>query len=150
MKAYLRKRKNAKTYYCLLKWQENGKQKSKEVSTNVPIHGNNKRKAEKRCEEIRKEYESKYERNKITVTDIAFTDYLAEWFEQNRHMWKPTTIYGYDKNINRHIIPYFKKKNLKLIDVEPRHIQSYYNSMLDNGLSPTSVRRHHANSRRAL
>ena len=55
MKAYLRKRKNAKTYYCLLKWQENGKQKSKEVSTNVPIHGNNKRKAEKRCEEIRKE-----------------------------------------------------------------------------------------------
>ena len=37
MKAYLRERKNAKCYYCLLKWNEGGETKSKEISTGVPI-----------------------------------------------------------------------------------------------------------------
>lgn len=150
MKAYLRERTSAKTYYCLLKWQENGKQKSREVSTGIPIKGNNKRKAEKKCEEIRRKYEDKYERNKVNVSDILFTDYLSEWFNQNKRMWKQTTVYGYDKVINRHIIPYFKDKRIRLIDLAPKDIQGYYNSLLDKGLSPATVKRHHANIRKAL
>lgn len=44
MKAYLREKKKAKTYYCILKWtDENGTPCSKEVTTGVPIQGNNKR-----------------------------------------------------------------------------------------------------------
>ena len=150
MNVYLRKRKNAKTYYCLLKWQENGKTKSKEVSTGIPIKGNNKRKAEKICEEIRAEYEIKYERNKVVVSEILFIDYLTDWLERNRHLWKPTTYYGYKKVINTHIIPYFDKQQVKLIDLTPQHIQRYYNYLLDNGLSPVTVKRHHANIRKAL
>ena len=150
MKAYLRKRASAKTYYCLLKWQVNGKQKSKEVSTGIPIEGNNKRKAEKRCEEIRQEYEQKYEKYKVEITDILFTDYLSDWLNQNKRIWKKTTYYGYDRVINTHIIPYFKSKHIRLIDLAPRDVQSYYNSLLDKGLSPATVKRHHSNIRKAL
>ena len=150
MKAYLRTRENAKCYYCLLKWQEDGRQRSKEVSTNVPIKGNNKRKAEKKCEMIRQEYEKKYEINKIDVCDILFTDYMEQWLESQKRLLKPSTYYGYDKVINNHIIPFFKPKKLKLIDVVPKHIQDYYNSMLDKGLSSGTVKKHHANIRKAL
>ena len=80
MKAYLRTRKNAKCYYCLLKWQENGVQRSKEVSTGIPIKGNNKRKAEKKCEELCEEYEQKYELcSSISTKEMLFSDYMIEW-----------------------------------------------------------------------
>lgn len=151
MKAYLSKRRNAKTYYCLLKWQSgDGRWNTKEVSTGIPIKGNNMRKAEKKCDEIRREYEDKYERNKVNVSDILFTDYLSDWFEQNKHLWKQTTIYGYDRVINRHIIPFFSDKNIRLIDLAPKDIQAYYSSLFDNGLSSATVKRHHANIRKAL
>lgn len=150
MKSYLRKRTSAKTYYCLLKWQENGKQKSKEVSTGIPVKGNNKRKAEKKCEEIRQQYEKMYETNKIDVSDTLFTDYLKEYLESQKRLLKPSTYYGYCMIMNNHIIPYFKPKKLKLIDVTPKHIQDYYNLMLDRGLSPATVKRHHANIRKSL
>ena len=150
MKAYLRTRKTASTYYCLLKWMEGGKQRSKEISTGIPIKGNNKRKAEKKCEEIRQQYEKTYETNNINVSDILFTDYLLEWLESQKRLLKPSTLYGYSMIMKNHITPYFKPKKLKLIDVTPKHIQDYYNFLLDKGLCPASVKRHHANIRKAL
>lgn len=150
MKAYLRIRKTASTYYCLLKWMEGGKQRSKEVSTGIKIKGNNKRKAEQKCEEIRQKYEKKYETDNITVSDILFTDYLLEWLDSQKRLLKPSTLYGYNMIMKNHIIPYFEPKKLKLIDVAPKHIQDYYNFLLDRGLSASSVKRHHANIRKAL
>ena len=151
MKAYLRTRKNAKCYYCLLKWQSEGKQQTKEISTGIEINGNNKRKAEKRCEEIRKEYEEKYENTMLgSNRDILFTDYLLEWLESVKRIIKPTTYYGYSNNLRKHIIPYFKKQNVRLIDLTPTHIQRYYNQKLDEGLCANTVKRHHANIRKAL
>lgn len=150
MKAYLRVRKTAATYYCLLKYQEGGKQRSKEISTGIPIKGNNKRKAEKKCEEIRQQYEKMFETNKIDVSDVLFIDYLQEWLDSQKRLLKPSTYYGYSMIMKNHIIPFFKPKKLKLIDVTPKHIQDYYNFMLDSGLNPSTVKRHHANIRKAL
>lgn len=150
MRAYLRTRKTAVTYYCLLKYQEGGKQKSIEVSTGIQIKGNNKRKAERKCEEIRQQYEKMYETNKIDVSDTLFVDYLAEYLKSQKRFLKQSTYYGYEMIVNNHIIPYFKPKRLRLIDVTPKHIQDYYNLMLDKGLSPATVKRHHANIRKAL
>lgn len=43
VKAYLREKKNSKCYSCILKWEEGGKPRSKELSTGIEIKGNNKR-----------------------------------------------------------------------------------------------------------
>lgn len=150
MKAYLVKRKNAKCYYCLLKWQENGEPKSKEVSTKVPVKGNNKRKAESVCEEIRQEYEQKYEKSKVKVCNLLFIDYYKKWLESRRRELEESTYYGYEQAMLNHIIPYFEPLKIKLIDITAEDIQDYYNSKLDIGLSPNTVRRHHANIRKAL
>lgn len=150
MKAYLRIKKNSPYYYCLLKWQEGDKTKSKEVSTGIPTKGNNKRKAELARDKLREEYETKYEKNRVSVCDILFTEYYEEWLEQQKRVKKPTTYYGYEKIYFNHIKPYFEQFKLKLIDITPKHIQDYYNFKIDDGLSVNTVKKHHANIRKSL
>lgn len=150
MKAYLRIKKNSPYYYCVLKWQHGDKMKSKELSTGIPVKGNNKRKAEQKKEELKRQYEQKYEKNNVDVSEILFADYLKQWLESQKMILKPTTYYGYEGIMNKHIFPYFSPRKLKLLDVTPKHIQDYYNKKTDEGLSASTVKRHHANIRKAL
>ena len=57
VKAYLREKKSSKCYSCIIKWEEDGISKSKEISTGIEIKGNNKRLAKIRVEELREEFE---------------------------------------------------------------------------------------------
>lgn len=151
MKAYLRERKNAKCYYCILKWENGGESYKKEVSTGVPIKGNNKREAKQRMEEIREEYEKKYEVAKIILfQNMTFDQFMLQWLENQKPFIKQTTYYGYESIIKNHIIPYFKPYNILLPDLTAQHIQGYYNYKLKQGLSANTVKRHHANIRKAL
>lgn len=151
MKAYLREKKNAKCYYCILKWKENGKIRSKEISTGVPIKGSNKRKAKAKAEELCREYALKYEGVGAAMgADMTFDEYLLRWLENQKRFLRETTFYGYSLAINKHIIPYFKPLHLKLADIAPQHIQAYYNYALDKGLSANTVKHHHVNIRKAL
>ena len=43
MKSYLRIKENSGFYRCALTWYEGGKLRRKEISTGIPIKGNNKR-----------------------------------------------------------------------------------------------------------
>lgn len=151
VKAYLRERKNAKCYYCILKWDENGKIQTKEVSTGVPIKGNNKREAKQRVEEIRQAYKEKIKVQKIeTNQNLTFDQYIAEWLEGQKNFLKPTTYYGYEIVLNTHIIPYFRELKILLSDLTPKDIQTYYNYKLKQGLSANTIKHHHANIRKAL
>lgn len=151
MKAYLRTQDKARCYYCILKWEENGKTRTKELSTGVPIKGNNKRKAEQRVEELRREYEEKYEKNKVVFAkDVLFSDYMIKWLENLKPDIRQTTYEGYWNTVYNHIVPYFEPTKLTVQDIEPMHIQDYYNSKREAGLAPSSIKRHHANIRKAL
>lgn len=151
MKAYLRIKPNAKCYYCILKWDEAGKKKSKELSTGIQIKGNNKRKAEKKMEKIRKEYEEKIEIQKVVpFQKMFFDEYMEAWLDRAKNVLKPTTYYSYGNVVKNHIIPYFKSKRILLSELVPQHIQSYYDYLLDKGLSAGTIKKHHANIRKAL
>lgn len=152
MKAYLIENKpKARCYFCKLKWKENGIWKAKEISTQIPLKGNNKRKAEKAVENIKREYEQKMEIQKIIpFQKLTFDEYMNEWLLSQKLYLKPTTYYGYQNIINKHIIPYFKPMQINLTDLASRHIQAYYNKKLEEGLSASTIKRHHANIRKAL
>ena len=153
MKSYLRIKENSGFYRCALTWYEGGKLRRKEISTGIPIKGNNKRKAEQRCEEIRQEYEQKYDGLNLSscrANEVTFDEYMESWLETEKRFIRETTYYGYKKVVTRHIVPYFKDKKILLIDLSPMHLQEYYNFKLDNGLSAATVRRHHANIHKAL
>ena len=59
VKAYLREKKSSKCYSCIIKWEEDGISKSKEISTGIEIKGNNKRLAKFRVENSEKNSKAK-------------------------------------------------------------------------------------------
>ena len=152
MEAKLNIRKNAKCYYVRLTWYDaNGKRKQTEVSTGIPAEGDNKRKAKKKMEEIKEEYKKKYETtNLIDTHNILFSEYMGIWLENHKRNIRKSTYEGYKGMIESQIIPYFEKKGIALIDLQPIHIDSYYSHLIKNGRSANTVRHHHANIRKAL
>lgn len=75
---------------------------------------------------------------------------MIQWLDTQRHFIKPSTYYGYKNTVNNHIVPYFRKRRIRLRDLLPIHIQNYYNYMLDEGVSVNTVKHHHANIRKSL
>lgn len=152
MKAYLRQKSNSSYYYCLLKWKDSdGNWHRKETSTRIPIKGNNKRRAEKYCEELRKQYEEKYECCKYTpVRDMMYSDYILFWLDNHKYNIRKSTYEGYRRTIKRHIIPYFKEIGVTVEQVEPHHIKKLYAMLMDEGLSANTVKHCHANIRKSL
>ncbi len=58
------------------------------------------------------------------------------------------TVRGYQTNINKHIIPYIGK--IPMLKLMPKDIQGLYFTLLNEGLSPTTVRYVHNNIHKAM
>ena len=139
--------KNSK-YHVMLSWKHHGKRKQKSVGTGIPVQGNNRRSAEQKRKEILAEWEDKVASN---FKEILFSDYLIEWLEIARYSIEETTYSGYVRTINNQIAPYFAKRKIKLHDLKPHHIQSFYGwKMKTSGVSGNTIRRYHANVHRSL
>lgn len=115
-------------------------------STGVKAIRGNKRKAEQRMNEIL----SKYEDNPTMFDKIDFTHYIKIWLNDAKNHIDLITYEGYSQYANKHIIPYFEPKKLKLQDVKLSDIESYYkyksvSGRLDGkqgGLSYRSIKLH--------
>lgn len=73
---------------------------------------------------------------------MYFDEYLLSWLSKQKNFLKPTTYYGYEGVIKKHIIPFFKPLKIPLFDLTSTHIQCYYNQKLEEGLSANTVKRH--------
>lgn len=137
--------KNGKYYAVINLTDINGKRKQKWISTGLEIKGN-KRKAEQILRDKIKEYELK---ENIIPTDILFSDYVLVWLDKKKPSIDKVTYQGYQTVINAHILPYFKHKGIKLIDLSRDDIQYYIDEKSKNGrtdgkggLSAKSVKSH--------
>lgn len=108
------------------------------------VHGT-KRQAQARLSEIlnslnRGEYR---EPSALTVAE-----YLDVWLrEYVRPNLRPRTAEGYGTIIRKHVLP--SLGHIRLADLSPRHIQSYYATLLDR-LSAQTVKHHHTLLHRAF
>ncbi|MEF2969106.1 site-specific integrase [Paenibacillus sp. M1] len=86
----------------------------------------------------------------VMKNDVTVADHLRRWMELYvQSNCEETTTYGYRNIIDNHMIPYMGA--VRLQDLQPAMIQQYYNMLeFQKGLSPNSVRRHHALLRKAL
>jgi len=136
------------TYYAVVRIPDDmGNEKQKWISTGVKVDGNNKREANRRLREI----VSDLEQQKITYSaDILLVDWINEWMEQKENEIRLNTWEGYQINVNKHIIPFFKLLKLTLQDITAQHIQSYYNKKLKAGQSANSIKKHSVILRGAL
>lgn len=123
------------------------------------IRRNINTKCEKKTEARKVQAEILTELNKghfIDMSKITFSEYMSKWLEDYAKINCETTTYeGYKVIIEKHIKPYFKE--LRLQELKPAHIQQYYDFLIKEGrkdgkggLSANTVKRHHANIRKAL
>lgn len=149
MNVCLTQKKDGKCWYAKLQWKDEvGNWKSKCVSTGIPTQGNNKRKAKKKAEEIRDEYEAYMlkERNKIHL----FTEYMLQWIEEHKRNIRASTYQSYKQSIEKVIIPYFVDKKIYLSELTTKDIQDFYNYILDSGKSANTVKHYHSYINKAL
>jgi integrase len=135
-------------YHIILSYKDNDeKRQTKSISTGLPVKGN-KRRAEIMLMESRKNFVLIQEE---VEEDVLFTDFIVNWLEMMKRSIEKTTYASYATCIKRRIVPYFTKKNIKLKDLTPKHIQDYYQYGLDvEKVSPNTIIHRHANIRKAL
>jgi integrase len=140
MTATLYKGDNRKNYTVLLRFKDvrTGKKCQKWVSTDIPIKGDNKRKAEARCREILTEHEKQ---GVVINNDIMFTVFIKEWLENLKPSINIVTYDGYKLIIDNQIIPFFEPLGLRVKDVLPLHIQMYVVHKIETA-SPNTARSH--------
>ena len=146
-------KKHGKYYAVLNLKDENGKRYQKWISTGITLKGKTREAEEFLAEQIKKFSDTKVRRDSI---DVAA--YFEEWLETADRDIRQNTYRGYRRNMENHIIPYFKEHKIKLDELTAMDLEDYYYSKLrpesnlvtGSALSPTTIRHHHQNISRAL
>ncbi|MDQ0086748.1 integrase [Paenibacillus anaericanus] len=84
---------------------------------------------------------------------LSFTTFLLDWLHNVViNTVETTTWESYELVLNKHVIPYVRTQlnDIQLNDLQPIHIQRYYDFKLASGLSGNTLRKHHANIKSAL
>ena len=140
--------RNGKFTAILSFYDESGKRRQKSVALGIPVKGN-KRKAQARLEELKREY-SLQEYAKLKEESPMFADFLQDWLKITAPTIERTTYQSYKGLISARLDPFFRKKKLRLCDVEPKHIRELHQSIFNDGCNANTVIHYHAVVRKAL
>lgn len=129
--------KSGNTYYCqaISFTDETGTRKKKWLCSGIKVQKGNKRKAEEILKEKEKEFFDTLSQTSTTATSDSplFLDYVKVWLSTKKNTVSQVTFEGYEQQIDLHIIPYFKDKNYRLVDMTEDIIQAFYNYKLSSG-----------------
>lgn len=139
-----------KIYQAVLSYKQDNKWKTKWVSTKVPAVKGNKKQAQAKLEEIRVRFQEEINSDHIEDEEILFIDYMKKRLKMIKASVEETTYNGYKGVVNGRLSDYFNDKKITLQDIKPKHIQEFYQYLLDEGLSGNTVKHYHANIRKAL
>lgn len=139
-----------KIYQAVLSYKQDNKWKTKWVSTKIQAVKGNKKLAQAKLEEIRKQFQEEINSDHIDNEEILFIDYMKKWLKMIKASVEETTYNGYKGVVNGRMTDYFQNKNITLQNIKPKHIQDFYQYLLDEGLSGNTVKHYHANIRKAL
>lgn len=144
--------RNGLWYMVLNLYDEDGKRRPKWIPTDLPVRGNRKR-AEAMLLAERAKY-VKPDKNGSAdglSAGMYFEDYMTTWYKLMRSNWAPTTYTGYRRQIEGVIAPYFRGKKIRLMDLQPEHLQEFYRYCIEErGVSGNTAIHYHANIHKAL
>ena len=139
-------------FHIRLSWTDaDGKRQRKSVSTGLPIKGNSKR-VDEMMRKIRREHEilvNRTEQDKPSPDEMFFADFMEEWLEAIRADVKLTTFGGYQLNVQRTIVPYFRDKGILLQELTADDINAFYSEQLKR-VKAMTIHKFHANISKAL
>lgn len=82
--------------------------------------------------------------------DILFADWLLQWLDKKALQVKINTFNAYSTQINHHIEPYFRSRQLHISEITPELLEKYYAYKSSMGLSGATLAKHHSNIHSAL
>lgn len=130
-------------------YDKSGQRRQKSESTGLPVKGN-KRRAQQMLDKRLKELAQQYA---ATLDDkrVLFLDFMRDWLDNvMAYKVKENTLEQYNPTFDRYISEYKPFHGLKLQDLTPPLLQSYYSEQVKAGLSPNTMRKHHANIHKYL
>ena len=134
-------------YYAVISYNDAlGKRKTKWFATGLPVKGN-KKKAEAFLNSKKMSFVPP-ERIQDDE-EILFADYMEKWLEIVKTSVTIVTYSSYSTMTKGVIIPYFRKKKIKLKELTARHIQEFYLEELKR-VKANSVIHYHAIIHKAL
>lgn len=139
------------TWYVVVSYKDEfGKPKTKWISTGLRVQ-NNKTKAKEEMKTILKnlELDKEITAEKEISQEVLFTDFLKSFLEIKKQQVEPITYNSYLKETEV-ITAYFKNMRLKLKDLKPYHIEGFYKSQYEKGLSGNTVLHFHILIRECL
>ena len=142
---------NHGTWYVVVSYKDEfGKPKTRWISTNLRVD-NNRTLAKKEMNKILKNLDmsKEIEQTKDISTDVFFIDFLFRFLEVKKQQVEPMTYTNYTKQAKQ-IAKYFNNMKLKLKDLKPYHIEGFYKTMYDKGLSGNTVLHFHILIRECL
>lgn len=137
-------------YYIVLSYKDAaGKRKTKWEATGLSVK-KNKKKAEALLLERRRNFMVSTAPAEIRLDDdILFSDFMLKWLEVTKSTVQITTYASYQGMVERVIVPYFRKRNIKLVDLKATDLQDFYTKQLER-VKANSVIHYHANIHKAL
>lgn len=130
-------------------YDKSGQRHQKSESTGLPVKGNKRRAQqmlEQRLDELSQQHTAALENRKV-----LFLDFMRDWLNDVVFFKvKSNTMTQYLYVFNNYIAQYEPFHGVKLQDLTPSLLQGYYNEQLKAGLSPNTVRKHHANIHKCL
>lgn len=142
--------RNGKYTAILNLYDESGKRKQKSIALGIPVKGN-KRKAQARLEDLKQEYSApERQQSRAKANSPLFADFLWDWLKTTAPTIERTTYHSYESIISARLDPFFRERNLRLCDVEPRHIRELHESIFQDGCNANTVIHYHAVVRKAL
>ena len=139
------------TWYVVVSYKDEfGKPKTRWINTNLRV-ANNKTIAKKEMNKILKKLDmsKEIEQTKDISTDVFFIEFLFKFLEVKKQQVEPMTYTNYTKQAKQ-IAKYFNNMKLKLKDLKPYHIEGFYKTMYDKGLSGNTVLHFHILIRECL
>lgn len=114
-----------KNYYAVI--SDNGKKKW--VNLHISTDKGNKRKAEKAMSHIVNEYYN----NQNMFNKVDFVEFARKWLKYVSEHVDEVTYIGYAQYTEKHIIPFYDQKNIKIQDMTIKDVESYYNHKFVSG-----------------
>lgn len=129
---------------------ERGKWCQKSKTTNLKATKSNERKADKIKKEFLEQFEKEYNNRNFNIeANVLFSDFLYLWLETKKMNVRANTLYAYTLNVDKHIAPYFKERNIKLCDLNQRDLQAFLNKKIEE-VGPNTVLKFHQHIYSAL
>lgn len=145
-------------YYIVLNLKsETGARKTKWIATGISVGGKkNLKQAEELLTKTRCTYEDGSAHTSQTAgssisSDILFADYMLKWLGIIKNSVEEDTYAGYVNNVEKRIVPYFRKLGLSLGKLTALDVEDFYSYCFNElHLKGSTVQHFHANIHKAM